>query len=240
MQLPGHLGLTTLGDLLGTLYRASATGTLELVENRGVTSGRRHRIAFRRGLVSEVDTPLPVDRLGDILQREGFVSRDTLRSAASACASGAKIGESLLESSAVSTAALTAALRHQLRRRLDRLFAIREALVHFRVPRPERATVAAVPLSPHEFLAGRPRMRTSKRKSSTGASAAARMDPKKVRALGALGLSLDADSIQIQRAFRSLAAQVHPDRHPAASEPERRELLQRFAALSAAYHVLQE
>lgn len=239
MQLPGHLGLTTLGDLLGTLYRAAASGTLELVEDRGVTAGRTHRIALHRGLVSEIDTPLSVARLGEILQQEGFVTRDTLKTCAKE-AEGSRlmtIGQSLLRAGAVSQEALSAALRYQLRTRLDRLFGIKEAKVRFRVPRPRTHQESDPPLSPHEFLSGRPRARTRRRRS-TEELRALRADPRRVRAFGTLGLSPDAGRLQIHRAFRTLAAQNHPDRHPEASEGERQQLMQRFAALSAAYHVL--
>jgi curved DNA-binding protein CbpA len=61
-----------------------------------------------------------------------------------------------------------------------------------------------------------------------------------MQAFGALGLSPDAGPLEIHRAFRTLASQNHPDRHPTASEQERQQLMQRFAALSAAYHVLLE
>jgi len=241
MQLPGNLGLTTLGDLLGTLYRAAATGTLELVEDRGVTAGRTHRIALKRGLVSEVDTPLSVARLGDILQKEGFVTRDTLRS----CARDGEgprptsIGQSLLRAGAVSHEALSAALRYQLRTRLERVFGLKEAKVRFRVPRPRKDQETEVPLSPHEFLNGRPRARTQRRRSMKE-MAARRIDPRRLRAFGTLGLLPDAGPLEIHRAFRHLAAENHPDRHPGASEQERQDLMKRFAALSAAYHVLVE
>lgn len=241
MQLPGHLGLTTLGDLLGTLYRASASGTLELVEDRGVTAGRTHRIALRRGLVSMVDTPLSVARLGDILQKEGFVTRDTLKSCAREASDSplTTIGQSLLRAGAVSQEALTAALRHQLRTRLDRLFGLKEAKVRFRVPRPRGAQDPDVPLSPHEFLSGRPRART-RRRHSMKEMAARRTDPRRMQAFGTLGLTPDAGPLEIHRAFRTLAAKNHPDRHPDASDEQRSELMRRFAALSAAYHVLLE
>jgi hypothetical protein len=221
------------------LYRAAATGTLELIEDRGVTAGRTHRIALRRGLVSDVETPLSVARLGDILQKEGFVTRDTLRSCARDVEGSERttLGQSLLEAGAVSREALSAALRHQLRTRLDRLFALKEAKVRFRVPRPRPEQAAEVPLSPHEFLAGRPRARTHRRRS-TQELAARRLDPSRIRAFGTLGLGPDAGPLEIHRAFRTLAAENHPDRHPGASEQERQQLMQRFAALSAAYHVL--
>jgi DnaJ-class molecular chaperone len=53
-----------------------------------------------------------------------------------------------------------------------------------------------------------------------------------------LGLEAGADRARVQRAFRRLAAEVHPDRHPWASAAERAALLRRFSELSAAYHEL--
>lgn len=52
MFLPGRLCSTTLGDLLGTLYRAQITGTLELIE----ASGEHHRIELAGGLVVDVSS----------------------------------------------------------------------------------------------------------------------------------------------------------------------------------------
>src|SRR5580700_6054037 len=75
MQLPGRLRATTLGDLLGALHRASATGTLELVEDRG----RVHRVHLTRGRVfaAELDGVSP--SLAEILRRDGAAGEDVLR-----------------------------------------------------------------------------------------------------------------------------------------------------------------
>jgi hypothetical protein len=63
-------------------------------------------------------------------------------------------------------------------------------------------------------------------------------DASRARALRVLGLCLGADRATIQRTFRRLAADLHPDRHPRASTAERAHLMRRFAELSAAYHQL--
>ena len=55
MQLPGRLRLTSVGDLLGALYRGAATGVLELTEE---AFGRRHRVLLREGLVVAVESGL--------------------------------------------------------------------------------------------------------------------------------------------------------------------------------------
>ncbi len=51
MQLPGRLRATTLGDLLGTLHRGEASGTLELT----CDDGRTHRIHLSSGLITAVE-----------------------------------------------------------------------------------------------------------------------------------------------------------------------------------------
>lgn len=55
MKLPGRLRSTTLGDLLGVLYRARLTGVLELREIRGIRAGTLHRIHLLEGNVNLVE-----------------------------------------------------------------------------------------------------------------------------------------------------------------------------------------
>ncbi len=50
-----------------------------------------------------------------------------------------------------------------------------------------------------------------------------------------LGLPEGAPTTEVKRAFHKLARELHPDRHPTASETDRRELAERFAAIHAAY-----
>jgi hypothetical protein len=126
---------------------------------------------------------------------------------------------------------------------LDALFRIGDARVQYRVPRARSAAEAPlIPLSPREFLHGRPRARdkSTKRAPLTGHvdPPPRRRDPARARALGVLGLEADAEPAAVQRAFRRLAANVHPDRHPGANTSERARLMQQFVELSAAYHAL--
>lgn len=229
MRLPGKLGSTTLGDLLGALHRARATGVLELIE-----AGRVHRVHLDEGLVEEVETPLAVPRLGELLRREGFLAEEALARLIRRLASTRRrAGEILVEDRMVTTMAVRAALRRQLRARLEALFSLRDAFVRFRVARRRDSDDARFPpLSPREFLHGKARGRARATCKAPPASL------ERLRALGMLGLSEDADRNAVQRAFRKLALSMHPDRHPMASAEERARLMRRFAELSQAYHAL--
>ena len=189
-------------------------------------------------------------------------------------------GELLVARDLASADAVGAALRYQLRQRLDAVFSLQAAQLRFRVARRRPLDLSTeVPLSPEEFLAGRPRLRdqvspvppiaSGPRVSSGGrhrgcateeetwdapaveparprASAPhqhtkpppVRQDPTRARALETLGLGPSADRGAVQRAFRQLASECHPDRFPRASCRERAELMRRFARLSSAYHSL--
>lgn len=237
MRLPGRLSATTLGDLLGLLHRDRASGVLELIELQDPTRGRAHRVHFSQGLVSRVETSLAVPRVGEILKQQGFVGDETLRRLTRELtrAPGRRAGEILLEDPQLSQNALNAALRRQLRQRLDALFGLGDAEIRFRVARPSHERM--IPLSPREFLHGRPRRRDASARAN-GARPSPSRDRARAQALAVLGLSGAASREAVQRAFRTLAKAVHPDRHPGAGAEERAALLQRFAELSAAYHLL--
>lgn len=244
MRLPGRLSSTTLGDVLGALYRERATGVLELIEAAGGAAGRVHRIHVDEGLVDRVETPLGALRLGELLKREGFLGEDAQRRLLRGLAAdpGRRSGEILVQEGLVTTTALRTALRRQLRTRLEALFSLGDAFVRFRIARPRSFTPqTGQALSPREFLYGRPRRRDREPRARPQRSAspppARAVDPRR-EALNRLGLGEGADRRDVQRAFRKLAASVHPDRHPTASAEQRAELMRRFAELSAAYHAL--
>jgi hypothetical protein len=242
VRISGRLSETTLGDVLGTLYRAKVTGLFRLTESVGALAGRCHGIYLSRGEVVAVDSSARVPTVGEILRQRGLIDGATERRVGLrlAAARHRSVDELLVEECHISPAVVGAALRQQLRARLDFLFGLEEATLSFHVactlpqnPMP--------PLAPREYLHGRPRAR------DRGARTARRGDDSRRRnmsvsrrseALSLLGLDEDASLSDVTRAFREMATQVHPDRHQGAPETERRALEQRFAALSAAYHSL--
>jgi uncharacterized protein DUF4388 len=153
MQLPGRLRLTTLGDLLGALHRACASGTLELVEVEGARAGRSHRVFFEAGLIEDVDTSLNHPRLGEILARDGVLSMPALARIARRVMEqpGKRVGQILVEEGLGTAELVAAALRRQRTSRLDALYGLSEALIRFHVPRP-RSGFRQTPLSPREFF----------------------------------------------------------------------------------------
>lgn len=215
MKLPGQLKDTTLGDILGALHRERATGYLELVEPQG----RSHRLELWEGKVHGVETQAPGPRLGELLEVDPIPPETVGR-----------LGETLIAQGLISHFQLEKALHRQALARLELLYGISEAAIRFRAPRPRpEDPTAPAPLETDEFLSGRPRKR--------GCESVAMRRPTST-ALGVLGLASDASPSDIRRAFRELAGEHHPDRHPKASAQERAQLFRRFAEISRAYHTL--
>jgi len=216
MQLPGHLKDTTLGDLLGALFRERATGFLDLIE----TSGAQHRLEVREGKVHAVETELEAPRLGELLSVSELPD-----------AVDGRLGETLIAHGLVSHLQLEKALHRQMLARLELLFSVKDAAIRFRAPRPRQDDpTRPQPLEKHEFLEGRPRKRTPEVKATQRRHS--------LGALSVLGLGEDASPADIRAAFRELAAAHHPDRHPGVDSEERAQLFRRFAAISRAYHSL--
>lgn len=236
MLLPGRLRSTTLGDLLGTLLRARAHGTLELVEDRG----RTHRIHVASGLVAAVEIDGASASLAEILRGDRGVDDDTLRrSLLRAMASRRLHGDVLTHDFQIAPSVVGRALRRQLIVRLAALERLGDARVHFRVTLRAPRSALSEPLRPVEYLHGRRRARDAQRACSP------RPPPASVRAPSVapsgwdlLGVSPGADPVEIRRAYRRLARELHPDLHPRATEEQRRALSERFAAVTAAYRAL--
>jgi DnaJ-domain-containing protein 1 len=236
MNLPGRLRLTTLGDVLGALHRAGASGVLELGEERGVV----HRLYFVQGMITQIDTDLCRQRLGEVLAGQGFLGARALARLARRLLEGSprRAGEILVEEGFVSSDLVSAGLRKQLRQKLEALFRLKDAQLAFRIPRPHDRH--RTPLSPGEFLHGRPRARPRARTEAPPKAGEPPRAPHgaRSRAYALLGVLPGADRETIQRAFRRMARSLHPDSHPHADAEERARLLSRFAELSAAYHSL--
>lgn len=238
MNLPGRLKLTTLGDVLGALHREGADGVLELIEQDGAVAGRRHRVYLSGGLVDGAETELAHPRLGEILVQQGALHRDALSALLRRMVESPdrRVGEVLLSELNGSELAVGRALRSQLRAKLDAIFRLGDALLRFSVRRkPAERGVRTQPLSPPEFLHGRPR---SRKRPTVPSAERARGDAEKDRARRVLGLSNLDGANEARRAFRRLAAAHHPDRFPNATADEMARLLRRFSAISQAYHTL--
>jgi DnaJ-domain-containing protein 1 len=229
MNLSGRLRSTTLGDLLGTLHRASATGTLELCEDRG----RTHRVHLALGRVVAVEVDGASPSLAEILRADRTVAEDVLRRSFLRAVSSRRLhGQVLVDEFCLSPSVVGSALRRQLLGRLASLEKLTDARVAFRVAvRAPTSAVHDAPLEPREFLHGRRRTRerTSPRPPQVSGS------------LGAwrlLGLAPGARADDIKRAYRQLARSLHPDAHPTATDTERRALQERFVELTEAYRSL--
>jgi hypothetical protein len=246
MRLPGRLSASTLGDLLGALHRQRTSGSLELVET---ASGKRHRIHLVAGLVVEVETSAPVPRIGELLRRAGYFEATAIARMLRRLADGdtRQAGEILMSEGLIDAEALGAALRVQVRAKLDELFRLEDAAIRFHAARRTGARDAG-PLTADDFLHGRPRARDRRepararvhepaRNEPNGAPRPA-LDPGRARALRMLGLGDDAGTAEVRRAFRRLAAELHPDRLAQTARDALRAPGTSFAELSAAYHLL--
>jgi DnaJ-domain-containing protein 1 len=237
MQLPGSLKMTTLGDLLGSIFRAGASGTLELVE----TSGRTHRVFVSSGRVTAVEVDRATPSLAEMLRRLDAASEDTLRRSLLRALSARRLhGEVLVTEFQLSPDVIDRALRQQLSVRLHALEQLQDARIHFRAAvRAPRGALLDRPLSSDEFLRGRARARDRGAAPPPPRSSAGRPngvpDPHRARAFQTLGVSYDADEVAIKAAYRRLVRAYHPDLHPHAKDDERRALAVRFSEVTAAY-----
>lgn len=229
MHLPGRLKTTTVGDLLGTLHRSRASGTLELTED----SGRVHRVHLAEGRVTSVELDGASPPLLSILRQSGHVDeRLQQRSILRAMASRRMVGEVLITDFHLSPAVVGAAVRKQLLERLALLERVIEARVSFRVTvRAPPGALRDEPLDAGEFLRGRRRAR------DRGTPTPAPSRPE-TGAWVLLGVRRDATPDELKHAYRKLARDLHPDLHPHATPEQRTELAQRFSAVTTAYHEL--
>jgi len=248
MNLSGRLSLTTLGDLLGTLYRSRVRGLLELVEDNGPRSGRVHRLHVDDGRLRLVESPLGAERLGELLLEQRLITRAMHYELLASFEDDptTPTGKRVTEHHWVEPAKLGELAQEQTRRRLWALYQLSDARVAFRIARPlGDRLVVNIPLTAEEFLHGRPRARdraqapgVSPRPSLHGENTEPCVDPKRRRALLLLGLPPHADTNDVKRAFRRIASRLHPDRHLVAPAHQQELARQRFAQMSEAYHLL--
>ena len=170
MQLPGRLDTSTLGDILGTLYRGNATGVLELSEvpvAGSVRPLRSHRIHLLSGLIASVETGLDVTPIGEVLARAGKIDRRAIDVMLYRMAVGdpRPAGAILVGMGAVSQEALLVGLRGQLRAKINAIYlGVGEARITFRTSRPlPKEALRVGTLLPRDFLHGRPRKRDRRR-----------------------------------------------------------------------------
>jgi DnaJ-domain-containing protein 1 len=237
MNLPGRLHLVTLGDLIGTIHRAAASGVLELVEARGACAGRSHRVYFTRGFVDGVETELEQARLGELLHERRLIGREAFEKLLRCVLEQPekRAGEILVGEKLVSQGVVVAALRLQLIARLEAMFRLTDASVRFHVRRSAARAANGLLLSPRDFLHGRPRTR-GRARSEARARVAALDDAGRANAYRTLGLEPGAEASAVRQAFRRLAREHHPDCHPHAGPGEVATLVRRLSEITAAYH----
>ena len=248
MNIPGRLANTTLGDLLGTLFRSQISGILELTEDVGPVAGRAHSLNFHTGLIYGIQTPLGAPPLGELLLDIGVLTRsqhyELLRRLAQV--PGKSTGNFLAELHWVQPDTFDRAVHQQLSDRLTALFDLRDARVTYRIARPAtHSPWPSSPLPPEVFLHGKPRNRDrqatpgSPRETEAGdqhylsTSAAARL-----RALMFLGLAPTCGAADIKKAFHRMVSRLHPDRYVSAPPSQQVAARKRFAQVVDAYNTL--
>jgi hypothetical protein len=235
IQVPASLEETTLGDVLGHLGRARATGALYLVETGSPRAGRTHRIHLRDG--SPVVVASDGARIGQLLGDCGLAREEDVVRAAALQRIGDKrlFGELLIGGAAQSAELLERCVQAQTRMRLEPLFALPGARLTFialdRDTRLEgafgRAARVSPPLPARHYLHGRERRRgrggfVPSRPSATDEQL--------------LGVAATNSSEELRRAFRRRAFDLHPDRARDAADREVRN--RELARVTAAYHRL--
>jgi len=236
MQLQGRLRLTTLGDLLGALYREGISGTLELTEEKGPSAGRVHALHLVRGQIVQVDSATTVTRLGELLAEQGWLDPHAVPALVEQSKhSNVPLGQRLVQAGLIPSEAVVTALRSQIRHRLDAVFHLEDARVAFRLVNKRRRELdVSKPLGPEEYLVGRPRARDRERRGIPTEA----VDSRRRLDLKLLGLQAEADPSSVRGAFRRLARSLHPDMYPTAPPEQLESLRRRFAEVSAAYHRL--
>jgi len=137
--LRGTLGALALPELVRELATAKATGVLS------VTNGRaRKALYLSEGKVVFATSNVPADRLGEVLLREGKISREQNDLSIRALAAGKRQGRVLVEMGALSPEDLWSAVQSQVKEIVFSVFRWGEGQFHFEesaLPERERITV---------------------------------------------------------------------------------------------------
>lgn len=233
MLLAGQLSRSSLGDILGQLLRARATGVLVLEETAGARAGLSHAVHVVSGQPRAVASDGP--RLGELLSARGELDPAKLAQAVRRKRAGDDrlIGELLCDLGS-DAEAIEHMMERQTIARLDGLFDLRDARVRFHTalfddvaPRAwVRASRVARGISASQFLHGRPRARARVRS----------LEDERRDAFRVLGIEPTNDREQLRVAFKRRVVELHPDR--ASDEEERLDKTRALARVTAAYQRL--
>jgi hypothetical protein len=241
MQLPQDYRATTLGDLLGPLLRAEASGELEVAEN----SGRTHRILLHRGAVAGVQADVATPSLAEVFAQQSTLPADVLkRSVLRALASGRLHGEVLVRDFGVPEQLVESALIAQAQAVLAAIERVPAGRVRFRAVG-SSGRVRPLPrlLAPSEFLRGRVRARDG-RAAPARSGAARTIWPEAalgdsdavVQARRHLGVGSGATRSEIRAAYAASVRALHPDLRPACADESGATAA--LTALHSAYRLL--
>lgn len=198
MQFPQRLREATLGDVLAILFRARASGVLELTTDRCV-----HPVHLRGGLVLAVEGA--THRLGELAVEFGCTSPAEVERAWCERRPTQRIGQCLVAAHVLTPRARDRLLDAQRAARLEGLFRLTDATLVFCPLRPlPEGAAEQVPMLASQVIRGRPRTRDRGLKATE--------NPVRAEALAALGLAPDATEAEARARFRALVMELHPDR----------------------------
>lgn len=143
----GRLQETVLPDLLRALYTSQASGTLTLLGQGG-----KKTVFLKKGRIVSAASSLPEDLLGNILVKEGRLSRDQVDLILnSENATGKKFGALVVEMGFMDPKGLFEGLKAQVREIIFSVFKWEEGTYRFE---PEELPKNLIPLSidPAELL----------------------------------------------------------------------------------------
>jgi hypothetical protein len=137
--LRGTLARLPLPELLRELQERGATGILALT-----SGGARKALYLKAGRVVFAASNLPTDRLGEVLLREGKISREQNEASVRGLTQGRRQGRVLVEMGALTPQDLWSAVQSQVREIVMSVFQWNEGQFHFEesvLPEKERITV---------------------------------------------------------------------------------------------------